>query len=414
MCLIIETRKDIVIPKFVMKDMYEKNNDGYGFMYVRNGHAQGVKSHGKTLDELYETYLELKEFEPYIHLRMKTHGDINEEMAHPYYCGNGIWLMHNGVLSELQGEDKTKSDTWYFAENYLKPLFAQAKDPIALLSTPAFQCMVTKFIGSGNRIVLLDRVVGGLRFNDSSWHTIINEDTKCVGMKVSNTYAWTLYEKPRVHVPVDYGYGSYGRTRSWKPGRDASNDSYQGVTTLMGKKPSLKGDPAGSFRDSQGILWLYTGSGWMMDARYKQLYPTEHAAQYLNKVDGGKEATQPHPTLVKTERSDSSNNGTLLESVKSNVSLESERPKYPVISVHPYDEPDYDEELEDGYPSRLSEDEIEEINLDIYQETLFDEWQKFDYQGICEHVLEDPEGAADLIALALGTKIDISGEEQNA
>src|SRR6266702_4289537 len=110
MCLIIRTEKDKLISKELMMDWSTKNNDGWGFMWVENNHIKTLKGLGLDKDGLYNEYLRLKEFNPMIHLRWRTHGKIDHINTHPFYCGNGIYMMHNGVISqEIRDEDK--SDT---------------------------------------------------------------------------------------------------------------------------------------------------------------------------------------------------------------------------------------------------------------------------------------------------------------
>lgn len=403
MCLIVETQKEIVIPRKVMDDMYERNDDGYGFMYIRNGHTIGEKFQGKSNEELYEKYLELKEFSPYIHLRMKTHGDINTEQSHPFYCGHGIWMMHNGVLNDTQGEDKTKSDTWYFANEYLKPVFDHSKNATELLMDKAFQGFINKFIGHGNRVVFIAPGMSGLRFNSSSWHTITNDETKCVGMIVSNTYAWSMHTKSkppshsvsRVHYSNGNYYGSYldkDFDDHW-----TKNRSKIIVPPGMSKSESKPNDPPGSFRDSNGILWVYTGRGWMVADKFYELYPEKKGTA---KIYEGQEATLSHPTLligqsdsVKTNEKGFKKSGIERAKEKLNVYLTSEQ------------EPQVLKQ-----PSSIDDSEEDAYAMDAYVDWLYGQWKMKSYEDIIESVLDEPEEAADLIASLLGTKIILEKE----
>lgn len=365
MCLIIETQKEIHIPKFVMEDMFKRNDDGFGFMYIRNGHAVGEKFHSNKLEELYDRYLELREFSPFIHLRMKTHGEINEEMSHPYYCGKGVWLMHNGVLGECQGDDKTKSDTWYFANDYLRPMFENSKDASELIRSRGFKELVTRFIGGNNRIVLADRL-GTLRFNPTSWHTISNEETQCVGMRVSNTYAWELH-RPKAKVTHHYG-GDGTRTRTTVP-----------TTTSPCRLPSHAGDPAGSFRDLNDRLWILNGQAgvWIL------------ASSLIG--TGSEGVPQSHPTFPSNNASGSSGNIIVRENGKSNESASNDC--FPHTQTL---EAEFTEEADDGVPKAA---EMDEAWRECYWEWLSEQWQELDYAEIYKRVKEMPDEAADFIAL---------------
>ncbi len=402
MCLIIETRKEILIPDRVMADMYARNSDGYGLMYIKDGAVVGEKYQGKTVTELYDRYLELREFEPYIHLRMKTHGDINEGQSHPFDCGHGIWMMHNGVM-DTQGEDKSKSDTWYFANEYLKPIFDNAKNPEELLNNSAFQAFITRFIGGNNRVVLMGPNTPGLRFNNSAWHRITNEETECVGMVVSNTYAWSMHSKPQPAYHAPTGRVHYMGESGWSGGpKQTGSGSRLIVPPGMEKHPSLATDPPGSFRDTNNKLWIYTGRGWMMYDRYIELYP-EVQTPFTTIVTGAKEVPLSHPTLLNDQPLARINvNGSQNSGPERGIVNSKDKPNSGVVE----------------YPFRplLSTDEEEEdmaelLQLDAYQDWLYENWKCLTYDEVHQMVRKEPEEAADLIASLMGMKIVYPNKE---
>lgn len=200
MCLIIQAEPGIEISRELMDDFASRNNDGFGVMWVENNKIHAEKFGPTEMDRLYPMYEQLKDKLHFIHLRMRTHGDVSAEMAHPYYCGFGIWLMHNGILPTKPEHAKEKSDTWHFINDILKPLFASSKNPHSLLRTEFFADILNRYIGSNNRIVLGDRG-GFVIFNSKGWHEIDNSKTGAVGLLVSNTYAWSAQ--------------SYGKTYSY-------------------------------------------------------------------------------------------------------------------------------------------------------------------------------------------------------
>lgn len=199
MCLIIKTDKNLPISEALLKHMTEKNDDGWGMMWLSQGQLQVEKSGPTPFVDLWNAYLKRIEFNPIIHLRWKTHGEINEHNAHPYYCGSGIFLMHNGTVNAPITSHSQHSDTWNFIESWIKPLFKLVKNPHELIRSKQFKQLLEHEVGSNNRIVMGDRG-GFVTFNEKSWHTITNEHTKCGGMIVSNTYAWDSsgYGKPKV------------------------------------------------------------------------------------------------------------------------------------------------------------------------------------------------------------------------
>jgi hypothetical protein len=133
---------------------------------------------------------------------MRTHGEIDLENCHPYEVVPGeIALMHNGILRTGNDADKTKSDTWHFIQDYLRPLLE--RDP-ELMYQEAFQKMLEDFIGSSNKFVLLDRFGGMVEVNYSSGYT-------WRGMWMSNLYAWSAPYEDRKIVTFDDDDWTYDR-----------------------------------------------------------------------------------------------------------------------------------------------------------------------------------------------------------
>lgn len=195
--------------------MCEKNGDGWGMMWIENNQIRTEKA-VKPFVDLWNAYQKRIAFNPIIHLRWKTHGEINDHNAHPYYCGHGIFMMHNGVVNSPSDIDKKMSDTWNFIETWLKPLLAQVRNPHHFIRSEAFRTTLEHEIGWNNRIVMGDRG-GFVTFNEKQWHKIENEYTEVVGLVVSNTYAWgaTSYGKP-VPVATVTNISNQGSTKNGK------------------------------------------------------------------------------------------------------------------------------------------------------------------------------------------------------
>src|SRR5580692_4611048 len=97
MCLIIRSKKEINIILELMKEWYASNDDGWGMMWIQDNVLQTHRSM-EGIEILWDKYNEVKEYEPIIHLRQRTHGDHSVDNCHPFDCGFGIHLMHNGIL----------------------------------------------------------------------------------------------------------------------------------------------------------------------------------------------------------------------------------------------------------------------------------------------------------------------------
>jgi hypothetical protein len=132
------------------------------------------------------------------HLRMRTHGDIDLLNCHPYEVlnkaqhGLDIWLMHNGILSTGNKADVTKSDTWHYINDYLKPMLAGNPD---FAFHPSFKALIEDHIGVSNKFVIMD---------NEGRQTVINQSSGVYwgGLWLSNTYAWTSSKSAKNH-PVN-------------------------------------------------------------------------------------------------------------------------------------------------------------------------------------------------------------------
>ncbi len=206
MCLIIQCNKTIPLNKPLVEHWLERNGDGWGMMWIENNTMQTYKS--MEAEALWDKYQETAQFDPVIHLRWRTHGDTDLANCHPFYCGHGIFLMHNGVIHDADARQKEKSDTWHFVEDWIKGVFDLSKNPHTTMRSPIFRKLLEKAVGYGNRIILGDRG-GFVLFNTQQWHTISNELTDAKGLLVSNDYAWDAknYGKPPIPVQAYY-YGA--------------------------------------------------------------------------------------------------------------------------------------------------------------------------------------------------------------
>jgi hypothetical protein len=209
MCLIItgpagKVRNTLLQTPTLLADIVDSNKDGIGSMYASDdGVVVVAKMVPKDLAEARAFIEQLPEADRdlALHFRMRTHGDVDLTNCHPYPVLDGqLHLMHNGVIHHVDDKsDLTKSDTWHYIEQTLKPQLQLAP---GLIEVPAWQGLIAENIGASNRIVFLDKD-GRL--------VIVNKKTGLEhdGMWFSNRYAWT----PGILIPSEartyYGRGSY-------------------------------------------------------------------------------------------------------------------------------------------------------------------------------------------------------------
>lgn len=286
MCLLVTQSK--ISPKLShewLKDFYSYNSDGIGVMRSNNGNLIIEKILPTDADDFINFYEKhIFGFDCAFHLRMKTHGNIDLINCHPYEIlnktdhGIDLWLMHNGILHTDNKADITKSDTWHYINDYLKPMLSNNPD---FAFHPSFTALIGDHIGSSNKFVLMDN---NGRLN------CINQDQGVywAGLWLSNTYAWSasinaskdpvndlaLWESQVLEMPdkpklkySSYKYGSdygYGYPYQSYNGYYSSNNSIDNKSQYIDDELDLLAndffdlgyDKAGSFSYAQAKRFI--------------------------------------------------------------------------------------------------------------------------------------------------------------
>lgn len=204
MCLLIQQPASVNFTDAFLLDVYAKNQDGLGVMYAVEGKLHVYKclpANGQDFVDFYRKHAANRDC--IWHARMQTHGDIDMENCHPYRVTDDIWLAHNGVLSTGNDADQTKSDTWHFIKNVLRPALTSNPD---LMQDKEWIAFMGSVIGGSNKFGLL-RADGAA--------CIINRKSGVEFEKswLSNTYAWTPsrfgFQSPQAKVLRSF----YGNSR---------------------------------------------------------------------------------------------------------------------------------------------------------------------------------------------------------
>lgn len=205
MCVILDKNPGAEIPFEKILSASIRNNDGYGLIIIDRDKLEVVKGlttkPGATADLIAKRMEDAKDQRVVAHLRLKTHGAIDEQNLHPFKVldhddyGTELWLMHNGVLSDFTSFTRTEeqSDTAIFVNDIVSPLaiaLASQNGPEALLDDALFKRVLSKYAGSSNKLSLIDNKgkvlhineAGGKRF-DWGW--------------ASNEYSFTPKPSPR-------------------------------------------------------------------------------------------------------------------------------------------------------------------------------------------------------------------------
>lgn len=142
MCVIIAKNKNVDLPTIEdLKNCFNNNSDGAGFMYVENNEViidkgyMTLKSFLKHFKKLCNKYNNFKNKALVIHCRIGTSGGNIPQNTHPYiidenikklkatYIKSDFGVAHNGIIYDynpLKGENI--NDTQNFIMNFLAPL----------------------------------------------------------------------------------------------------------------------------------------------------------------------------------------------------------------------------------------------------------------------------------------------------
>lgn len=311
MCLlVVQSKNSPKLSNEWLEDFYSYNADGVGVMYAKRGKLVIEKVVPKSAEcfiKFYRKHIEGRNCA--FHLRMKTHGHINLENTHPYEVlnqrehGLDLWLMHNGVLSTGNAKDVSKSDTWHYIRDYLRPMLAQNPD---YAFTQSFAELVGSHIGKSNKFVLADNRGRTITINK-------DEGVYWGGLWLSNTYAWSASKsasKAESHdlaealkqvseKPDAKSYNSYLGVSDWYEGdmygSNALEYEIEGIVAEFQAEGlelagSLTHKEAKSFVDKYGIDSFYDIAYMCIDKNITEDW-------FIRAMTNHKEAEQAFPWL---------------------------------------------------------------------------------------------------------------------
>ena len=267
MCIAIYTPAGKVLPKNILENCFENNDDGCGFAYINTSLTEKrqifVK---KTLDfdTFYRQYQRATRVNPdspfLIHFRIKTHGPVSKENCHPFMVRDDLVFIHNGIISGV-GHDKEKSDTRLFNERVLKKL------PVGWEDNTGIRTLVEDFIGHSKIITMdLDGVVQIFNEEKGTW-------------KDNCWFSNTSYNKRTYYGGNAYGgyksttYGKGGATK--KSGSNFSSGTKKIGTTQPFNTQRKRSDEttSASQASSKGLTYIATTSWTACDGcgKWKQV-----------------------------------------------------------------------------------------------------------------------------------------------
>lgn len=138
MCIIVAKYKNVDLPsKEILKNCFERNNDGAGFSYFGNDNLVHIKKGFMSFNEFYNKLMEvdktdhLKDKNVIIHFRISTSGLVDVGNCHPYPLTKKVdylratnlkckmAIAHNGIISKYNKKDNILNDSQLFIQNVL-------------------------------------------------------------------------------------------------------------------------------------------------------------------------------------------------------------------------------------------------------------------------------------------------------
>lgn len=227
MCIIIAKDKIGRLPKEEeLKNAFDYNDDGAGFMYVDNGKViidkgyMTYESFIKRYKSLLKKYNDFKNKSLVIHCRIGTSGKNTKGNTHPYPITNKVKLLktrhlsrenigiaHNGIIKGY-GTATGLNDTQEYISKYLYPLYSHYKD-FYKNEDMLYQIEMA----TGSKFAILDNTdtiyyVGdfiddnGLNFSNTTYKSYQHLSY------YSNDWYYDMYNKQK-EIDDEIGYDSY-------------------------------------------------------------------------------------------------------------------------------------------------------------------------------------------------------------
>lgn len=299
MCIIVAKPKNTkMVEESVLKNCWENNSDGAGFMYAVNNRVyiqkgfMTYKSFKRALKRLGDVY-SLDEIPLVMHFRISTQGGVNPQNTHPFPISANIseltntksssslgGMAHNGVIPSFSYRKgiQTYSDTLLFVKEAVTQLVHKPSDlnlkPVQEALDKIAQSKLSFLTPDGNI-----QLIGSFNYNDGvafsnysyySYGRFFWPSYTKSSSKKSNNYslspAWDGYE---------YDYDDYGDP--WLA------DYYRGLDSAVKDYRDPSGSDASSKKKKKSDTALPLGytyiEVWQCDPE-KHFYYDDDAATY--------------------------------------------------------------------------------------------------------------------------------------
>ena len=189
MCIAILKPKESEIKTDTLRECWDSNPHGAGFMYAKNNRVI-VRKELKNFERFLKEYRKHEQIggKMVIHFRIMTHGKLDYKNTHPHQVNKNTWLVHNGVILQHSHKNAKLSDTVKFCKMLagLPVDFMQSKPTLRLISG---------YIDT-DKIILMDT---------SGRTQIVNEE--------QGIWDDGIWYSNQSYEPINYAH--YGSNRNW-------------------------------------------------------------------------------------------------------------------------------------------------------------------------------------------------------
>lgn len=240
MCIIIAKPKGLVLSKRTMKNSWENNDDGAGFVYARDGKLVIVKELD-SFRKFWKTYRRhgLDHENVLLHFRILSSGKHDINNVHPFLIDDNQALVHNGVLSCVKvpvGSDI--NDTQIFIDEFMRCMVdAGTGGPVDWVGNELAKEYAEAVIGKWNKMAVINSAGEFAIWNEAEGHW----KDECWFSNYSYNYERYIYPKAST-VGSSYGSGSFGGKgvsyedkwlEDWERGRFNNVESKKSQTTFL-------------------------------------------------------------------------------------------------------------------------------------------------------------------------------------
>lgn len=178
MCIIIDRKADVVIPKEQIELACDINKHGFGVSWIEKRRIKTFRNISQPTDpqEVNDQLDKLKKHRVYLHIRHATVGPVTMENNHPFNIltqekdGRDLCFMHNGTLWDFDPKtvDVSMSDSAYFAQSVVRPMairWAAWMPKKSFLDDTLFIKLLCKYITGDGKLVMYDNLGGTMVIN---------------------------------------------------------------------------------------------------------------------------------------------------------------------------------------------------------------------------------------------------------